>query len=152
MLQLLSNNKVKIIQLIFLVGLFAIIRAFENQLFYDPFLNYFKAEKATTYPEFDSVKLYFSLFLRYFLNAIISIAILYVIFKDFVLVKFSVFLFSIFFIMLLISFFIVLNYFDESHKMILFYIRRFLIQPVFILLFIPGFYFQKQSDKKITNH
>lgn len=148
MLQKLFDNKIKIFQLVFLIGVFALIRIFENQLFYDPFLNYFKSENFSIYPEFDSLKLYFSLFLRYFINSIISLAILYVIFKDILLVKFSAYLFFIFFIILIISFWIVLNYFDESQKMILFYIRRFIIQPIFILLFIPGFYFQKQSDKK----
>lgn len=148
MLQKLFDNKIKIFQLVFLIGFFALIRAFENQLFYDPFLNYFKVENAANYPEFEAAKLNISLFFRYFLNSIISLAILYIIFKDILLVKFSAYLFFIFFVILLISFLIILNYFDESQKMILFYIRRFIIQPIFILLFIPGFYFQKQSDKK----
>jgi exosortase F-associated protein len=148
MLRKLLHNKIKIVQLLFLVGLFAFIRAFENQLFYDPFLNYFKSENLSIYPEVNSVKLYFSLFFRYFLNSIISLAILYVLFRDFSLLKFSAFLLLIFLILLLISFAILLNYFDESHNMILFYVRRFIIQPIFILLFIPGFYFQKITDKK----
>ncbi len=148
MLQKLLNNKVQIVQLIFLVGLLTLVRAFENQLFYDPFLDYFKSENASVYPETDSLKLYLSLFFRYFLNTVISLAILYVIFKDVGLVKFSAVLYALFFILLLIGFYLYLNHFDESHKMILFYIRRFLIQPIFILLFIPGFYFQAQSEKK----
>lgn len=145
MLQKLLNNKGNIAQLIFLVGLLALVRTFENQLFYDPFLNYFKEESVSVYPEINSVKLYLNLFFRYFLNALISLGILYVIFKDRALVQFSMILYSMFFILLIIGFYIWLNYFDESHKMILFYIRRFLIQPLFILLFIPGFYFQKKT-------
>ena len=141
------NNKQinKTIQLIFLVGLFIIIRAFENQLFYDPFLDYFKRELPSNYPNHEPIKLYFSLFLRYFLNTIISISILYAIFKDLNLVRFTSILYILFFIFLIIGFYIVLNFFDESHKTTLFYIRRFIIQPVFILLFIPAFYFQKKS-------
>jgi exosortase F-associated protein len=148
MLQKLLSNKIKIVQVVFLVGLLALVRAFENQLFYDPFLNYFKEENALAYPEINSMKLYLNLLFRYFLNTIISLAILYVIFKDIALVQFSAILYALFFILLLIGFYIYLNHFDESHKMILFYIRRFLIQPIFILLFIPGFYFQAQSQKK----
>lgn len=148
MLQKLLNNKFRIAQLIFLIGLLILIRAFENQLFYDPFLLYFKAESTAAYPEINSTKLYLNLFFRYFLNSIISLAILFVVFKDRALVKFSGILYLFFFMLLLIGFYIYLNHFDESHKMILFYIRRFLIQPIFILLFIPGFYFQKQSQKK----
>ncbi|WP_256387090.1 exosortase F system-associated protein [Flavobacterium sp. 140616W15] len=37
-------------------------------------------------------------------------------------------------------------YFYANHNnLMLFYVRRFLIQPIFILLFIPGFYYQKLS-------
>lgn len=146
MLQKLLNNKFKIIQLIFLIGLLALVRIFENELFYDPFLVFFKNENASIYPETESIKLCLSLLFRYFLNTIISLAILYVIFKDLNLIKFVAILYILFFVLLIISFYIVLNFFDESHKMTLFYIRRFIIQPIFILLFIPAFYFQKKSE------
>jgi exosortase F-associated protein len=144
MLQKLFSNRLRVIQLGFLVGLFALIRSFEDQLFYDPFLDFFKAENTSNYPVYNSVRLYLHLIFRYFLNSLISLLLLYVIFKDLHIIKFTAFLFSFFFLFLLFTFFIVLNYFDESHKMILFYIRRFIIQPIFILLFIPAFYFQKK--------
>jgi exosortase F-associated protein len=53
-------------------------------------------------------------------------------------------LYMIFGSILMISFFFVLNFFGEQSKMILFYIRRFIIQPIFLLLFIPAFYYQKK--------
>jgi exosortase F-associated protein len=146
MLQKRLNNKFKITQLIFLIGLLALVRIFENELFYDPFLDFFKNENAPIYPETESTKLYLSLFLRYFINTIISLAILYVIFKDLNLIKFVAVLYILFFALLIIGFYIVLNFFDESQKMMLFYIRRFIIQPIFILLFIPAFYFQKKAE------
>ena len=147
MLQKLLNNKLKIIQLVFLVGLLVLVRIFENDLFYDPFLNYFKEENTSIYPETEPFNLFLNLVLRYFINTIISLTILYVIFKDSNLIKFSSILYVLFFLVLIISFYFALNFFDESHKMMLFYIRRFIIQPVFILLFIPAFYFQKKSEK-----
>ena len=139
---------IKIIQLLFLVGLLILIRAFENQLFYDPFLDYFKLESNSVYPKFEALQLYGNFFLRYFFNSIISITILYLIFKEVSLVYFAAFLYTVFFVILIVLFYFFINYFDESQKLTLFYIRRFIIQPVFILLFIPGFYFQKQSEKK----
>ena len=42
MLEKLLNNKIKAILLIALVLLLALVRAFENALFYDPFSDYFK--------------------------------------------------------------------------------------------------------------
>jgi exosortase F-associated protein len=63
------------------------------------------------------------------------------------MVKFSILLYMILGSILMISFFFVLNFFGEESKMTLFYIRRFIIQPIFILLFIPAFYYQKQIRK-----
>ena len=52
MLQQLLQNKKKVAQVSFLVLLLILIRAFENTLFYDPFLNYFKSEYANLpFPE-----------------------------------------------------------------------------------------------------
>jgi exosortase F-associated protein len=146
MLQKLLNNKFKIVQLIFLIGLLALVRIFENELFYDPFLDFFKNENASVYPETIFSKLYLSLSFRYFINTIISLAILHVVFKDLNLIKFVSVLYLLFFVLLIIGFYILLNFFDESQKMTLFYIRRFIIQPIFILLFIPAFYFQKKTE------
>ena len=146
MLQKLQNNKFKIVQFVFLIGLLVSVRAFENELFYDPFLGYFKDENTSGYPEIVTAKLYLSLFFRYFLNSIVSLAILYVIFKDLNLIQFVSVLYTLFFVLLIIGFYVVFNFFDESHKITLFYIRRFIIQPIFILLFIPGFYFQKKAE------
>ena len=143
-----SFSKLIIIKLVILIGLFIIIRMFENQLFYDPFLDYFKSESTLTYPNYNSSKLYFNLLVRYFLNTITSLSIVYIIFKDLNILKFSAILYLVFFIILVIGFYVFLNYFDESQKLILFYIRRFIIQPIFILLFLPAFYFQKLVEKK----
>jgi exosortase F-associated protein len=52
----------------------------------------------------------------------------------------------LFFIILISLFFIVLFFFGETNKMTLFYIRRFLIQPIFLLLFLPAFYYQKKIN------
>ena len=42
------NNKLRIIQLLFLVGLLVLVRTFENQLFYDPLLDFFKKLQAVS--------------------------------------------------------------------------------------------------------
>jgi exosortase F-associated protein len=91
--------------------------------------------------------LFFSLGLRFYLNSVISILLLYVIFKDRQIVKFSLLLYMLLGSVLMISFMFILVFFGEENKMVLFYIRRFLIQPIFILLFIPAFYYQKQIKK-----
>lgn len=148
MLQVLQKNKGKIGWSLFLILLLVLIRAFEETLFYDPFLSYFKDEYAhLPFPKINIFKLFFSLGIRFYLNSVISLFLLYVIFKDTQIVKFSALLYMVLGSILMISFIFILNFFGEENKMTLFYIRRFLIQPIFILLFIPAFYYQKQIKK-----
>lgn len=147
-MQKLLNYKKEIFFSIALVFLLAVIRAFED-LFYDPFLNYFKRDYANLpFPEYNTTKLFFSLILRYFLNSIISLAIIQVLFKDFSLTKFASVLYLIFFVILIIAFFAILIFSTEANNLLLFYVRRFLIQPLFVLLFVPAFYYQNQLIKK----
>lgn len=144
MLERLIRNKKKIGWSLFLILLLILIRAFEETLFYDPFLSYFKDEYAhLPFPQINIVKLFFSLGIRFYLNSMISLFLLYVLFKDTKIVKFTAFLYMVLGSILMISFIFTLTFFPNE-KMTLFYIRRFLIQPIFILLFIPAFYYQKQ--------
>jgi exosortase F-associated protein len=148
MLQLLLKNKSKVFWSFFLIGLLICIRLFEDQLFYDPFLAYFKSEYThAKLPQFNVFKLFFSLGIRFYFNSVISLFLLYVIFKDTKIVKFSMLLYMVLGSVLMISFIFVLTFFGEENKMTLFYLRRFLIQPIFIMLFIPAFYYQRQVKK-----
>lgn len=147
MLQKLLNHKIRILLAMMLVVLLALIRAYEDVLFYDPFLNFFKTDYHNLpLPEVSTISLFFGLLFRYFLNTVLSLAIIYVLFKDVEAIKFASILYLVFFVILLVVFFFVLSFFGESNKMALFYIRRFLIQPIFLLLFLPAFYFQKQNN------
>lgn len=147
MLQKLLSHKIKILFVLSLVLLLALIRAYEDALFYDPFLNYFKIDYHNLpLPETKKGLLFLGLLFRYFLNTIISLAIIYVLFKDIEAIKFASMLYALFFVVLVIAFFFILSYSNNPSKMALFYIRRFLIQPIFLLLFLPAFYFQKQNN------
>lgn len=135
----------KILLIVLLIALFAVIRMFENQLFYDPFLDFFKSEfQLMPLPTFDGFQLFLSLFLRYLLNSIVSLAIIYVAFKEVELVKFSAVLYGIFFVILTIVFFSIIHFYGNTNNLLLFNIRRFLIQPIFVLLFVPAFYYQRK--------
>ena len=147
MLKKLLNHKLRLaLTLLSVLGL-VLIRACEDMLFYDPFLHYFKSDYYNLpIPEIENLQLFFGLLFRYFLNTAFSIAIIYVLFKDIDAVKFASFLYFIFFVILVAAFFFILLNNGETHKMGLFYIRRFLIQPIFLLLFLPAFYYQKQKQ------
>jgi len=146
MLKNLLQNKTTVFYILILLALLVGIRAFENTLFYDPLLAYFKRNyMQTPLPKLNVIRLFFSLGFRFYLNSIISIGILKLIFNDTKVVKFSIFLYSVFGIILMVTFFFILLKFGETNKMNLFYIRRFIIQPVLLILFIPAFYYQKKN-------
>lgn len=138
------------LQLLLAFGLllcFVFVRFYETTLFYDPFLAYFKSDfNKMDLPEFDVFRLILNLLFRYSLNMIISLGLIYVIFKDKMMIQFSFFLYLIAFLLLIVSFFLVIHFYGSQNNFLLFYIRRFLIQPLFVLLFIPGFYFQKRNS------
>ena len=145
MLKKLLNNKLNIGIGAFLIAILIAIRAFEDTLFYDPFLNYYKDNYSNLpFPVINPIKLFLSLGFRYYLNSIISLAFLYILFNDSKIVKFSIFLYILFGSVLMISFFFVFLKLGEDSKMSLFYIRRFIIQPIFLILFIPAFYYQEK--------
>jgi exosortase F-associated protein len=146
MLNKLLQNKTTVFVLMLLVALLASVRAFEKQLFYDPFLIYFEADYLNwPLPEFNALKLFLSLLFRFTLNSIISLGIIYFLFKEVEMVKFAAFLYVFFFVILTTAYFIIIYFYGENNNLILFYVRRFLIQPLFLILFIPAFYYQKQS-------
>ena len=146
MLQKIFNHKVRIALAMLFIILLALVRAYEDSLFYDPLLNYFKSDYYNLpLPEIDNLQLFIGLFFRYFLNTLFSLAIILVLFKDIQAVKFASILYLVFFVILVMAFFITLSFFGEENKRLLFYIRRFLIQPIFLLLFLPAFYYQKQN-------
>ena len=123
------------------------IRFFENDLFYDPFLYFFKSEyQNKPLPNFEAFKLILNLFLRYFINALLSISIIYLLFQNKMHVKIASFLYLIVFVLLIMVFSYLIFGSNEPDYLLLFYVRRFLIQPLLILLLIPAFYFQKRAQ------
>ena len=137
------KNKWKIFFLLIALVLIACIRTFESKIFYDPFIIFYKSDYFhKQMPVFDSVQLYLNVFFRFSLNSILSIFIIYLLFKDRLLLKLSVYLYALIGFVLIILFYFYLNS-EKPDFMILFYIRRFLIQPILLVLFIPAFYYQK---------
>lgn len=148
MLNKIIEHKIKIIIAIFIVICFGVVRAFEKQLFNDPFLIYFDSDfKSLPFPEVDFFKLFGGLLFRYVLNTLLSVLLIYTLFQDTEIIKFTVFLYLFFVVILFGMFFLTLKCYPDG-SWLLFYIRRFIIQPIFVLLFIPAFYYQQQNLKK----
>lgn len=144
MLKILLTHKFRFFIVLLFVFSFALIRLYEDSLFYDPFLDYFKSDFSDLpLPIYNSSRLFINFLFRYGLNMAVSLGLIFTIFKDVEMVKFASFLYIFFFIILVFSFYSIISIYEEHNKLMLFYVRRFLIQPIFILLFIPAFYYQK---------
>ena len=136
----------KILLVIILVSLLVLIRMFQSELFYDPLLSYFKSDYSKLpIPEINSLEFIGNITLRFFMNSFISLAILWVLFKDKGIIKLSSILYVIFFIILILALNFLLFYSGSKNLFAIFYVRRFLIQPLLLLVLIPAFYFQKNN-------
>ncbi len=135
-------NKKSIVAIAVLLLLLVGVRAFEDSLFYDPFIHFFKTEfQHQKLPDFNTFQLFLGLLFRYWLNTVLSLGILYVLFKQKQIITISLWMYVLFFLVLNTIFFVLL--YRNPDYMMLFYVRRFLIQPLFLVLFIPAFYYQK---------
>ena len=141
------NKIVRIILIGILFLLLILVRAFAPQLFYDPLTEYFKNDYLhKAIPEFDIFKLFSNLFLRYLLNTLISIGIIYLFYKSKRYLTFSVLFYSVAFLILSLLLYIILNTDFTSSHLPLFYTRRFLIHPIFVLILLPAFYYQNKTE------
>lgn len=131
----------------FLVILLAMLRFFENQLFYDPLLEFYEADYLhNSFPYFETGKLFANVLLRYLINTIISLGILYVTFFDKNILEFSVYLYSIFFVICFTAFVFLIFEIESENFLALFYVRRFLIHPILVLILMPAFYYYRRKN------
>ncbi|MBR9758010.1 MAG: exosortase F system-associated protein [Algicola sp.] len=121
-----------------------LIRAFEDVLFYDPYLQFFKNDYLyIDSPRREVFKLTLFTTIRYVLNTVISLGIMYLFFKDVSVVKFSAVVYSLAYLVLIgVFLYFVINPRQEDYYLF-FNVRRFLIQPVLLLLLLPAFYYYK---------
>ncbi len=142
------NNILRITGLLVLFALLIIIRAFENELFYDPYLTFFKNDYLyMDNPRREIFKLTLFTALRYFLNSILSLGIIYIFFRDWSMVKFAFLIYGAAFVILAPIFLYFVSHPKQEDYYIFFNVRRFLIQPLLLLLLLPSFYYHKIKFK-----
>ena len=125
------------------------IRAFEDTLFYDPFLDFFKGPyQRAPLPEFSTGKLWGHIALRYGMNMILSILVLYALFRNRTLLRLSLWLYTgAFFIFAGMYFLLLYIQVSPQYYLAVFYLRRFLIQPLLLFILVPAFYYQHHRGK-----
>ncbi|WP_332453271.1 exosortase F system-associated membrane protein [Chryseobacterium aquaticum] len=125
------------------------VRMLEDAIFYDPFLNYFhEANRNISLPQFEWGKLIVSHLFRFILNLFFSCIIIHFLFKNKEwTMQGAVLITIIFAITFPIYLYCIYNQFEIGY-LFSFYMRRFVIQPLILLLIVPLFYYRKQMLKE----
>lgn len=128
------------------------VRMLEDQIFYDPFLSFFhEGNKDISFPEFEWGKLIMSHIFRFFLNLFFSCVIIHFLFKNKEwTIQGAILILIIFAITFPIYLYCISDQFEMGY-LFSFYMRRFVIQPLILLLIIPLFYYRKQMMLKNSN-
>jgi exosortase F-associated protein len=134
-------------RLIILFALFVslvAVRYLATKWLYDPFQSYFDHDYLLKpIPEYHGLKLFFNMFIRYAVNTLISLVIIWMAFRDRDLLRFAVKFYLLAFVFLTFTFFVVLTGELKDGYLFAFYIRRFIIHPVLLLILFPAFFFKK---------
>lgn len=142
------NKATKILLLFVLFVTLIAIRGYLSPYLYDPLRVYFKGNyRYHPIPSIQFGLYFFNVFLRYTLNTIVSLAIIYVAFESKDKLMFSIKFYVLAFVLLSIMLFVLLKFKIVEGHMLIFYVRRFLIQPLFVFILLPAFYYQKLKTK-----
>ena len=124
------------------------VRFLEDKIFYDPFLEFFKADyKIAQVPNFIWGKLMLSHFFRFALNLIFSAIVVHFMFLNKKWTIQAVFLMAVAFLFFFPIYLWCLYSKMEIGYLFTFSVRRFVIQPIILLLIIPIFYYRKKLGK-----
>lgn len=144
------DKKLRIAIILVLFLALILVRGFESVLFYDPFIVYFEDDfLRSPIPVFSGRNLLFSMSLRYLLNTLISLLIIHVAFGNRSFNRFSIKFYVLAYVVLTVTFFIILKGELANGYLFAFYIRRFLIHPLFVLLLLPAFYYKQLTSNRI---
>jgi exosortase F-associated protein len=134
-----------------IIGIFGLIsvRMLEDKIFYDPFLGYFhEAVKNVDFPSFEWEKLIWGHIFRFVLNLLFSCLIIQCLFKNTEwTIQGAALIAIVFAITFPIYLYCIYTQFEIGY-LFSFYIRRFVIQPLVLLLIVPLFYYRKQMVLK----
>lgn len=132
---------------ILIIGL-VMVRKYETQLFYDPVLAFFKGDfHHADFPEIQLGKHLLSISSRYALNAVITLGIIQLIFNDIKILKFSFLILLIFFVPFIALYFYFIHIEFKEVFTAGFYVRRFLLQPIMLLILVPAIWFYKKQKE-----
>lgn len=122
------------------------VRMYEERMFYDPILDYFQiADDKMPLPYFNDGKLILHHIFRFALNLFFSLIIVQALFRNFRWTVQAAVLMALVFLITFPLYYFSIKYDLKLGFLFTFYLRRFVIQPLILLLIIPIFYYRKQE-------
>jgi len=126
---------------------FLFVRFRESELFYDPLISFFKGYYQTAeLPELDMPKLLLHITYRFGIHMVVSLAILWFAFLEKGIIKFATLIYGITFILLAGILVLLLFDYEVGQATTIFYVRRFLIQPLLIFILLPAFFYYRKVN------
>lgn len=127
------------------------IRFLEDRLFDDPFIKYFhEGLTGGIFPEVNWTKLILHHLFRFLLNLGFSLLIVHHLFRKVRWTVQAAVLMMIFFVITFLVYLYCLHSQMEFGALFTFYMRRFVIQPIILLLIIPLFYYREHIERQAT--
>lgn len=140
------NSSVRILFIVVLLGLLVVLRMFAADWFYDPLDAFFKGQyQGRPLPELATAKLLAVMALRFWITAAITVGVIHLWFGNRSKTRLSFLVLAVAFILFFTAFW-VLIVLKQPPLEGLFYIRRFLIQPLILILLIPAFYYEMSNS------
>ena len=133
-----NNLPVRITFSVVLLTLLVAVRLFEREWFPEPLLDFFGSQAYLTegLPHLTAAD-YGSMFLRYTVNAVFSLALLFLWVENRRLRRFLLLFYAVAGPVLLILLMLSAAFYRPGEYQLLFYVRRVLIQPFFLFILIP---------------
>lgn len=143
------NKFLKIGLIGFLFAALVLVRYFEHDLFSDPLLEFYSSEYSYSQaPDIQTLQVVGTTSWRFFINTILSLAIIWIAFPSKKTLLFSLAFYAFAYLLLISTFWFYISDMQAENYLIIFYIRRFLIQPIFVIILLPAFYYQKTKVKE----
>lgn len=141
------HRLISIVAVTVLVFLLVAVRFYESTLFLEPLTSYFHGDyQSQVIPSAQAHVILPVTALRFLVNSIISLAILWFLYKKVAFIKAALWVY-LFAFLLLFSIMSCCLFLDGAGiKMVLFYTRRFLIHPVLLFILIAGFYYLRHKE------
>ncbi len=142
-----TNSIIRFTIIGFLLLLIVAVRYFETRFFPEPLLDYFNgAFEQAPIPSGSNMTILAVTALRYLANTILSLGIIWFVFKKVSFIKASLWVYLFSFLLLTSAMAACLMHGGDALKMVLFYVRRFLIHPLLLFILLASFYYLRNKE------